>query len=170
MKTEIERATAPLIGKALWRCYRTLDMALFDFGRRRKRLDSQGNTQEVGEFALHVQCPWRITQKEQVVVGSQDLYYPANYRDEEDVPPEFDWERDLNRLDKLVRSVFENAMQGFIVQTIEVAAAGSLHIALSEDLSLDVLPCDSLSHEYWRLFEPDQVEPHFVVTGNGIKP
>ena len=55
------------------------------------------------------------------------------------------------------------------MQTIKVAATASLHIVLSGGFFLDVLPCDSLSHEYWRLFVPDQVERHFVATGNGIK-
>jgi hypothetical protein len=36
MKMEIERAAAMLKGKALWRCLRAADMAMFDFGKRRK--------------------------------------------------------------------------------------------------------------------------------------
>jgi hypothetical protein len=57
----------------------------------------------------------------------------------------------------------------FIVQKVEVRDAGSLHIALSEDLSLEVFPDNSITDEYWRLFEPGEKKPHFVVTGIGAR-
>jgi hypothetical protein len=169
MKSEIRQATTRLKGKALWRASRTLDMAKFDFGDRRTRSDSDGAVGEVGEFALHIQCPWRIAREDKVIVGNGDLYYPTNYQYNEDVPDEFDWERTPTLLDRLLDVVFEDGKRQFIVQRVEVGDAGSLHIVLSERLSLDVLPCDSLQREHWRLFEPDNLESHFVVTGQGIK-
>src|SRR5712691_8128852 len=108
MKTEIESATAALNGKTLWRCLRASAMATFDFGQRRKVLGFRGNEKEVGELALHVQCAWRITRTDRVVVGSSDLNYPADYREDEAVPSDFDWDRDPNRRDKLLRLLFEN--------------------------------------------------------------
>jgi hypothetical protein len=167
MKTEIERATLSLNGKALWRCLRAADMAMFDFGKRRASLDFWGNPREVGDLALHVQCAWRITQDDRVLVGSNDLYYPADYDENNARSPEFDWERDPNRRDKLLASMFENGTKEFLVQKVEVGLAGSLHIALSGNLFLEVFPNDSLTGEHWRLFEPDK-KGHFVVTGSGI--
>jgi hypothetical protein len=73
MKTEIESATLTLHGKALWRCLRAADMAMFDFGKRRISPDFRGNPREVGDLALHVQCAWRITRDDLVLVGSNDL-------------------------------------------------------------------------------------------------
>jgi hypothetical protein len=169
MKTEIESATAALNGKALWRCLRAADMATFDFGQRRKVLGFRGNEKEFGELALHVQCAWRVTRADRIVVGSRDLYYPADYREDEAVPSEFDWDRDPNRRDKLLTLLFENGAKEFVVERVAVGAAGSLHIELSENLALDIFPNDSLSDEHWRLFNPGTHGEHFVVTGSGIE-
>ena len=49
-----------LIGKAMWACGRAADMATFQFGGPRPVVDFYGRPREVGEYALHVQCPWRI--------------------------------------------------------------------------------------------------------------
>ncbi len=169
MNSEIRHAIAKLEGKALWRASRTLDMAKFDFGARRSRTDSDGAAGEVGEFALHIQCPWRITRQGKVIVGSGDLYYPANHRYDENVPDEFDWERTTTLRDQLLDVLFEGGKRQFIVQKVEAGDAGGLQIVLSEALCLDVLPCDSLPREHWRLFEPDNFESHFVVSGQGVK-
>lgn len=169
MKIEIEHAAAVLKGKVLWRCLRAADMATFDFGERRKSCDSQGNAREVGEWALHVECAWRITRDDRVLVGNRDLYYPADYRYADETPVGFDWERGPTLRDKLLHSLFQNAARELVVDRVEVYEAGGLHIVFREGASLDVLPCDSVSDEHWRLFEPDKDAPHFVVTGGGIE-
>jgi hypothetical protein len=169
LKSEIEKATTVLKGKVLWRCLRAADMATFDFGERRKSYDSQGKPREVGELALHVQCAWRVTRDDRVLVGNRDLYYPADYRYGGETPVGFNWERDPTLRDKLIHSIFQNAGQELVVESIEVYEAGGLHIVFREGACLDVLPCDSVSDEHWRLFEPDKDTPHFVVTGGGIE-
>lgn len=169
MKAQIQAATAALIGKALWTCRRAASMANFQFGERKKTLDHYGRPSEVGEYALHVDCAWRITLADRVVVGNRDLYYPADYGNEGPVPADFDWGRDPTRRDKLLGLLFENGTRQFIVQRIEAGAAGSLHIDLSEGYSLEVFPDDSLGDEYWRLFAPEEDKPHFVVRGVGIE-
>jgi len=55
------------------------------------------------------------------------------------------------------------------VLAVDIGPANSLYIALSDDLSLDLFPYDSLQVEHWRLFEPDKDKPHFVVTGSGVE-
>ena len=168
-RTQIQEATAVLKGKPLWGCTRAADMASFDFGARRQVQGRRGTT-IVGEYAFHVQCTWRITQEEELLVGSHDLFYPEDYEDDsKDLPPDFDWDRDPTRRDKLIRLLFDNGTREFIVQTIQVGAAGSLHIALSDGISLDVFPDRSLVREHWRLFRPGVDERHFVFTGWEIK-
>ena len=168
-KTEIESATAVLAGKALWQCLRAADMATFQFGGRKSVAAFRGGTKEVGEYALHVQCAWRITRQDRVIVGSRDLYYPADYEEGAEVPSGFAWDKDSNRRDRLLTSLFENGSREFLVQKVRVGVAGSLSILLSEDLAVDIFPDDSLSGERWRLFEPGRTEQHFVVTGKGIE-
>jgi hypothetical protein len=169
LRAEIEQATLVLKGKALWRCLRAADMATFDFGKRRKSCDSHGNPREVGEWALHIQCPWRITRDDRILVGNQDLYYPADYQYGGESSVGFDWERDSTLRDKLLHSLLQDGAQELVVDRVEVYEAGGLHIVFGEGFSMDVLPCDSVSDEHWRLFEPDKDAPHFVVTGRGIE-
>jgi hypothetical protein len=68
----------------------------------------------------------------------------------------------------LLRLLFEDGRRQFIVRRVEVGTAGRLHIIMDDSLSLDVLPNDSLSDEYWRLFKSSSGEAHFVVSGEGI--
>lgn len=153
----------------MWRCTRAADLASFQFGARSKVRDFRGATREIGEFALHVQCAWRIVREDRVIVGSRDLYYPADYSGEEEIPPGFDWDRDLNLRDKRVQLLFGDGPVEFTVLKTEAGAAGSLSIALRGNLFLDIFPYDSLPHEHWRLFDPRTDTPHFVVTGSGIE-
>jgi hypothetical protein len=169
VKKQIESATAVLVGKPLWKCTRAADLASFQFGARSKVSGSRNVTTEVGEYALHVECAWRIAREDRVIVGSRDLYYPADYSGDEEIPPGFDWDRDANLLDQQVQSLFADGTVEFTVLTIEAGVAGSLRIALSGDLFLDILPYDSILHEHWRLFDQRTDNSHFVVTGGGIE-
>lgn len=114
MKARIEKATAPLIGKALWRCTRAADLAAFQFGQRRSVTDNYSGTVQVGEYALHVECAWRISREDRVVVGSRDLYYPADPRIEDPLP-DHDWDKVPNRRDELIRLLFEDGKREFMV-------------------------------------------------------
>ena len=101
--------------------------------------------------------------------GKSHLHYPADYHDvHEDIPSEFDCDRDPNRRDKLLAALFQNETRELIVEEIHVREAGSLRILLSEGYCLDVLTDVSLEHEHWRLFRPGIDEPHFVVIGDYV--
>ena len=171
LRAEIESAAHVLVGKTLWTCRRAADMATFQFGVRTNVVDFYGRPSQVGEFALHVQCAWRVVGDDEVVlVGSQDLYYPAEYEDVDKVVPEdFDWVRDPNRRDRLLRELFDEGGREFVVRSVEAGGAGSVRILMSEGLALELFPNDSLPGERWRLFRPGVDEPHFVVTGRGIE-
>jgi hypothetical protein len=169
MRARIEAATGVLIGNALWGCTRAADIACFQFGQRRKVLGWNGKEKEVGDWALHVESTWRIIQGDRVLVGRQDLYYPAEYDEDEPHPESFDWDRDPNRHDKLLDSFFKDETRELVVREVEVGAAGSFRIILESDFSLEVFPSDSLDGEHWRLFEPSKDGPHFVVTGEGVE-
>jgi hypothetical protein len=164
MRREIERATTVLIGKVLLQCNRAADLAAFHFAIRPKVQSRGSDLGEVGEYSLHVQCPWRITRADQVVVGSSDLYYRAKV-DPANSLEDFDWDREPNRRDELLRDMFEKAEDGFLVQELNVGEAGSLHIVMAGGLSLDVFPNDSVGGEHWRLFNPSSNDPHLVVGG-----
>jgi hypothetical protein len=160
---DIQRATNVLVGKPLWRCLRAADMAMFDFGNRKKVPGLRGEWKEVGDFALHVQCAWRLTRQDRVIVGSTDLYYPASYQEDDQVPSDFDWDEEPNLRDKRLVSLFEGGTREFMVEKVQPGLAGSLYISLHDGLSLELFPEHSLRKEHWRLFVPSTEQRHFVV-------
>ncbi|HWF38600.1 MAG TPA: hypothetical protein VG322_08780, partial [Candidatus Acidoferrales bacterium] len=111
---QIEQATSALVGKPLWQCRRAADMAMFQFGRRRKIQNVRGEWREVGDIALHVQCRWRLLRDGLIVIGSSDLYYPAEFEEGGNVPDEFDWDTDNNLRDKLLDRLFNSDTREFL--------------------------------------------------------
>lgn len=163
--SEIERVTSQLVGKSLWGWGRATNMAMFDFGTPQTIIDRRGREKQVGEFVIHVHCHWRIATEDRVLVGSRDINYPAEYSDSDKIPDEFDWDRDVTRLDRLAAALFQNDARKFVVREVKVGRAGSLYIAISGESYLDIFPDDSLTSEHWRLFAPGKEAPHLVVTG-----
>jgi hypothetical protein len=168
MEAEINRALSPLAGKRLWGFRRAADLAVFHFGARRVVSD-RGSLLEVGDYALHLQCAWRIVRDETVLVGSGDVYYPPESVNGERAES-FDWDRGPNLRDLRLSALFEETQQGFLVSRAQAENAGSFEISFELGLALQVFPDDSVQeHEHWRLFVPDSDKPHFVVTGTGIE-
>jgi hypothetical protein len=164
MKKQIQKALDVLIGKPLWAATRAADLASLQFGQRRTIQDMRGNSREVGEYALHVQCAWRIRQGNRVVVASRDLYYPPE--ETEEPPLDFNWDMPgANRRDKRIAELFQNETRQFQVHQVKSADAGSFTLSLENEYSFEVFPDDSMHDEHWRLFKPYTEEPHFVVTG-----
>jgi hypothetical protein len=141
-------------------------MAMFHFGERRATTTVRGEPTEVGDYALHVQCAWRLTQGDRVVTARRDLYFPADGSDPSD---NFDWEQEPNLQDKVLSEMFRRLRSELTVLAVEVADAGRLHIVLDEGFAIDVMPDDSTAGEHWRLFVPQKDDPHLVLTGKGIE-
>ena len=142
-------------------------MACFQFGQRRTVKKFRGNMVEVGEYALHLQCPWRIVRDDQIAMAALDVYHPREGREGED-SPEFDWEHAGNLFDERVQTFFENGTREYKVVGVEAGHAGSLRVLFEGHLWLEIFPCDSMKGEHWRLFQPSTEQDHFVVTGMGI--
>ncbi len=162
MRPETDVLVRELLGKALWTCRRAADIATFQFGRRIQVKDYYGRESESGEYAMHIQCSWRIVRGGSVIVGSGDLYYPADTEDDS-VPENFDWERDPNRRDNLLQSLFNDG--SLTVSDVHVGTAGTCRFEFEEDTSLEIFPNDSLPHEHWRLFATQGVGREVVITG-----
>src|ERR1051326_2631493 len=105
-----------LIHKPLWACGRAAGMAMFHFGQRLKVPSRRGGTKEVGEYGLHVQCGWRVTREEKVLVGSRDLYCPAGFDERTgEIPDDFDWDHAQTRREERFALLFENGTREFEV-------------------------------------------------------
>ena len=61
-----------------------MSMGIFKFGARVTRVNRKGEQVDVGEYGLHIECPWRIVGAEAIIVASEDRHYPED--------EESDWE------------------------------------------------------------------------------
>ncbi|MBA3946131.1 MAG: hypothetical protein H0X37_16400 [Herpetosiphonaceae bacterium] len=169
-KNQIEHHLKVLIGLPLWNAGRAATIEWFQFGNPRTVPATKGNTKEVGDYALHIQCAWRLVNNEGVIAGSSDRYFPSG-DDPYDDKPDFDWdEQGANRCDERVRAFFDSrTLKPLIVESIQVGLAGAFQLSLGDQVALEVFPDHSLRYEYWRLLRPATEEEHFVVTGLGIE-
>jgi hypothetical protein len=161
----VSTAVDRLVGLSLWACGRAGDLQWFQFGGRRL-VDAYGDgTKEVGEFALHVQCSWRLRRSRGVLVGSGDRAFPATSTDGSD-------QEDLglpgaNRCDRLVDELFCGREDSpFVVEAATVDRDGTLRIGLAGEYVLEVFPDFAAldeEDEYWRLFRPAEDREHVVV-------
>lgn len=156
-----------IVGKKIWTCRRAADMAMFQCGNRNKISDYYGREVEIGEYALHVQCPWRILSSEGIVVGSRDLYLPSTYERGSDVPNGFNWDREPNRRDRILEELFDRVHDGYEVQRVEHGLGDWCQIYLLSGLYLQIFPDDSLGEEQWRLFSSNDADGKSTFIGTG---
>lgn len=176
MREQIEKALECLIGLSFWGAGRTLNLLSFQFGPRQKRISwRDGRESEVGTYALHVQCAWRIVRGGRILAASDDRF--RDWDDEDEVVYHVDgeayvWSKSSSTLlDQLLSRFFGQCEQTPIfVQTVQVDDLGGVIITLSDGITLTLFPNASADdEEYWRFFRPGKDEPHLVVTAQGIE-
>jgi hypothetical protein len=173
MKKIIEEALHPIIGMPLWSIGRAGNLEWFAFGEQRRVIDNatkDGEPKIVSDYALHVQCSWRILDLKRVFVASRDRFYPAG-DDPYKAIDDFEWDMPgVNRCDERIsKLLLEWATNPMIVSAIEADFVGGLKISFDNGYILDIFPDLSLEAELWRFFKPYIDEEHFVVTGRGIE-
>lgn len=156
-----------LVGKALWASHRTVDLQSFDFGGHISVRNSKGSLSKVGEYALHIQCRWRICIKEKIVVGSTDRYYPKDKGAEIDL--DFEWDKPGVNLCDFAMESFLNKKCPIIPKSIIVDEVGGFRLLLEHGFCLDVFPDDSQDGEHWRMFQPAEKTHHVVLRGNKLR-
>jgi len=149
-----------LTGLRLSASYRAVDMRMFHFGTMRT---VEGGA--VGEYALHVQCPWRIETADQIVTGRHDLFKPAEETEDFDWDS-WDWDGNETLQDKLVAEFLTHVCP--VVESVATDAHGGARLQLSRGYSLVLFPADSQGED-WRFFRPQQDGEHFVVSGGRVE-
>ena len=150
---------------------RASDLVWFHFGPQRTVANHfSGKPQVVAEWALHVQCPWRIVGPANIELASADMYYPTTTEGKVDLD-DFDWDRPgKNLLDEKVAILLASRHDApFVITHIEIDRVGSLKLLLDTTHSLEVFPSSSLPREQWRFFQPYQETPDLVLTGCGFE-
>jgi hypothetical protein len=141
---------------------RAADLRIFHFGNMRLVTEPDQLSGEnkpcgiVGEFALHIQCAWRIETDRSIVTGRSDLWAPLG-NPEEYADKDWDYDQDGNRQDQLIEE--QVSRRDLQVEALEVHSHGSFTLDLSGGYRLVVFPCGT-DGEDWRLFRPDLNEAH----------
>lgn len=165
----VRQAVEPLTGLKLSVARRAADMRVFHFGHMR-----EVDRGTIGQYTLHIQCPWRIDGPKGIVTGRFDLWQHISGKT---MPDEWEPSIDDNIQDMRLRNLFGgydtetgshvNSTEWLVVEHVQTSNVGDLEIRLSGGYRLVVFPGGSTGEE-WRIFEPDKDSPHFVVEGNGV--
>lgn len=171
MQEEIERALAPLVGRPLFDAGRAGAMLWLQFGDHRPGPADERDARDVGEYAIHVSCAWRLIGPHGIYVASGDLFTPADPTVD---PSDFEWDAPgANWCDVRLRAfVAETAGSPRAVSGVSSDEIGSLRLFLGEDFVLDVFPDSSdaahVETEFWRLLQPGTAGAHVVVGSYGL--
>jgi hypothetical protein len=169
---QIETYLKPLIGLKLSIARRAADMRIFHFGQIRPVENGTA-----GEYALHIQCPWRIEGPQGIVTGRSDLWEPIESHENIDWDS-WDYENDGNLQDKLIGALlgeydpqtdsYVNNSNQFVVEDVQADKYGGFSIALSTGYRIAIFPAGSRAED-WRIFCPESDALHFVVVGGKIE-
>ncbi|WP_112264828.1 hypothetical protein [Lentzea terrae] len=143
------RSLHELVGER-WRAFgRAADLLWLGFGASRDVIDHSGESRQVSDYAVHVQCPWRVLDGDQLVTGSSDIYSDV---------------QGVNRFDaRAARLTAYLADKPVVVTSTQVTAWGDLTISFSDGLRIEALRTGSVRHEEWRFFRPYLEHDHVVV-------
>ena len=169
---QIASQLRPLIGLKLSIARRGADMRGFHFGPIKRVKNGT-----VGDYALHIQCAWRLEDQNGIITGRTDLWEPAENT------PDFDWDKwdydkDENLQDSRLSSIlggydpethsFMNNSDLLVVENLHTDNYGGVILFLSGGYRLVIFPAESQG-ENWRLLVPDTEAHHFVISGGKIE-
>ena len=147
-------------------------MLWLQFGRKVSAPTTREPSRMAGEYALHIQCPWRVSGAAGVLAGSSDIYVPADPEMDE---TDFRWDEPGNALgdERLSRWIGALETAPLVVQTVRVDRCGGFTLELPDEFAFEVFPdATSAPHdirEQWRLLRPGEDTPHVVLLNQGIE-
>jgi len=167
MKDRIVEHLHYLVGLRLGHIGRASNLVWIGFGEYSTQDDGSGQARMLPEYALHVQCAWRLTQGAEPFLASQDIYVPNPTLVSDET---FDWSKVGNsRFDQLVIEFLSSIHDPLVVQAVKADEHGGIIISLSHEVEVQVFPDESRDVEVWRLLQFGGSGWHFVVTGRGCE-
>jgi len=158
-----------LVGLPLSIIRNAVDMKVLHFGTIRPHRSGRGT---VGEYALHIQCPWRIVTASAVITGTSDRFIEpqegAEINDDDLQSGNLQFVRIaalLKGFDKATNS-FVNATEQLVVMTVNSDTYGGADLLLSGGYRLQIFPDGSLE-EGWRFIE--EAGRHIVIQGGQVR-
>ncbi len=118
------------------------------------------------EYALHLQTFFRFCTEDEVLITDMDKYQPISELKE---PYDFNWDiKGENKFDKWCEKYNKEFFEYARVKCVKAENNGDLTIIFDNHIVLEVLIETTTGDECWRFFEKNNLNSHFVVTGNGI--
>jgi hypothetical protein len=162
---KLSSALDGLKGVKLASVSRACDMLMLSFGKEWPRIirfgPRKGEPGTRPQYALHIQCPWRLDNSKAAITGRSDLYTYVGPGDEPaNFSPDFhncllDQKRcELFGIPEGMAQTRENWRidpNHFIVTTAEETTFGDLRIGLTPDYVFSVFPAGT-DGEQWRFF------------------
>jgi hypothetical protein len=164
MKEKIQGTLDKLIGLVLTSTTRAANMECLKFGQELVT-DKVDGLINIGQFGIHLQCPWRITKGPEILIGSNDVFEQSDQKAKYD--PDFDWDRPgANLRDKKLDDLVKSKLT---VEKVSTDDFGGFEISFCDNIKLTTFATTSLQQEYWRLLDNRPTsKKHFVVGGEGI--
>ena len=138
---------------------RACDLLWLGLGEDIDYIDYKGRTSKKSEYALHLQCPWRIKNAEgRIVVASYDMYEPNSTIEWFE---DFDWDIQGNNLYDEKIEIWFKEKDRFVI-AYELQTDLDLIVTFDDGNSLEIFMNKTTDTEYWRFFNS---ENHVVVSG-----
>ncbi|MCA0434304.1 MAG: hypothetical protein LCH46_13700 [Proteobacteria bacterium] len=157
-----------LIGLPLSVARNAAAMKVLHFGTVRPHRSGRGTAGTVGDYAFHIQCPWRIVSDSAIITGDADRCVgPSGGFEINDE----DWKSgnlQLVRLTALMGGFDEatkslvNITDRLVVQAVSSDIYGGVDVLLSGGFNLQIFP-DASTGENWRFIQVDGY--HLVFEG-----
>jgi hypothetical protein len=169
-KAQIIRSLSRLIALPLAIARDAANMKNFQFGVVTPHPSGKGT---IGQYALHIQCPWRLLGSEGILTGSVDYYEPAEADNEVDLNDRQAGNLQRKRLGDLLKKYDPNTRSWIndtghlVVEGVSADDFGGFELTLSGDFRLQILPCGSRGED-WRFFAPGSEEDHLVIDSGRI--
>jgi hypothetical protein len=161
-RQQVIAALSQLIWLPLTAVRRAADMRTFQFGTLRP-----ANRGSAGDFALHVQCSWRIEGPEGIVTGRSDLREPVE--DSAPIDENWDYETSPNLQDARLGQWLTRGQSAPVVESVDADDFGSAAIRFVHGFVLRLFPAGTRGED-WRLFRPNSGTPHLVISGGAVEP
>lgn len=121
-------------------------------------------------YALHLQCAFRVREKDNILVTNVDMFRPSASALEKQIfdYDTFDWSKQgENRYDEWVENVSQDFLNSLKVVDAKVTHHGDVTILFMQDIIIDVF-IDVTVDECWRLLKRDS-DYQLVMSGNGLE-
>ena len=161
IKVRIEEELKVLLGQPLIDLGRASNLLWLNFGEKVLILDRNNCERIHYKYGINIQCSWRITTEDRIVVASRDIYLPrTGLKNDEN----FDWEqKGNNKFDERIDEFKKEFKSNLVISRLSADQFGGLKIYFDSDINLEIFPDDSFQEEFWRFMVYEGKSKHFVV-------